>query len=91
MVKNILDALSLMPFPQLSSISQESQSLKEALFRINFAAKNLKKVIVGDVEQGPNYIFESKVFCELSSISRWVKDGFLFEIISRKTESIYIS
>ena len=51
-------------------IFQRSLNLKEAIFRINFAVKNLKTVLVDNVKHSPDYIFESQMFCELSSIAR---------------------
>ena len=51
-------------------IFQRSLNLKEAIFRINFAVKNLKSVLVDNVKHSPTYIFESSTFCELSSIAR---------------------
>ena len=44
--------------------------MKEAIFRINFAVKNLKIIHEGNVTHKPSFIFECKIFAELSSIAR---------------------
>ena len=54
----------------LNLFFQRSASLKEAIFRINFAVKNLKTIHEGNITHKPSFIFECKIFAELSSIAR---------------------